>query len=197
MCAAVVTLSVGTGGVDNAEEMAQQVGEADFVGIKNNFNGFGVSRAASANFFVAWVFGIAVGIACLGGKYAVDALEIGFNSSKAAACKINGLWIRHGYSQKKQEETKLILILQSIIICKKINFYVLSTLPTAKQSRNHAIMQVETGCCAYFGSGLCSFLCLSCLEREAFFYAPILWFFFIFQAAWKKQIRGNSETAVE
>ena len=88
--AAVVALFVQAGGVDNAEVIAQDIVQAELVGIVAHFHGFGVPAVAVGYVFIAGVGGFAVGIARHGIGYARDALEIGFQAPEAAACQING-----------------------------------------------------------------------------------------------------------
>ena len=90
LAAAIVALAVEAGGIDHAQIVLHDVGQAQLCGVVDHFNGFGMAGVFAHHLFVGGVFGAAVGIAGYGVNHAGNALEIGFQPPKAAAGQIDG-----------------------------------------------------------------------------------------------------------
>ena len=83
----VVALAVQGGGVVGAKKDGQQVLVGNFCGVEGDFNGFGVTRAAAANSFVAWVRGGATGVTGPDFHYALECLVNGLGAPEASSSK--------------------------------------------------------------------------------------------------------------
>ena len=89
LCTAVIALLVQAGGIDDAEVVLQDVGQAQAVGVIGHLHRLGMARATD-HVLVAGVLRAPIGIARHGIHHARDALEIGFHAPEAAAGQIDG-----------------------------------------------------------------------------------------------------------
>ena len=89
LCTAVIALLVQAGGIDDAEVVLQDVGQAQTVGVIGHLHRLGMARATD-HVLVAGVLRAPIGIARHGIHHARDALEIGFHAPEAAAGQIDG-----------------------------------------------------------------------------------------------------------